>query len=214
MSSLRDEPPIEPLLDTWGRFNDAARWRWSLRTRPASDEAPVLNAWGAGQVAEFLEALRPIARVRQAFFNGPPDSPPLAVPEHTWNERQESHARFESALLEAVRTSPTPITSAELRFDLYVWVRTPTSGAPVRGWVAGTAESDLQFETRNPYGSLTMDHTLFRDGATYWDANTTLHRLNSPLLRQALAAIEARLGPIQEVEGLPDVTRTGFESIR
>ena len=46
MNSLRDKPPIEPLLDTWGRFSNAACWRWSPRTSPTSDEASVLNAWG------------------------------------------------------------------------------------------------------------------------------------------------------------------------
>jgi hypothetical protein len=213
MSSLREAPPIEPLQDTWGRFKHAASWMWSPRSRPASDEAPALNVWGAGQLAELLEALRPIARVRKASFNGPPDSPPLAAPECHWDWRQAPPAGFERSLIEAVRTAPSPITTVELMFDLYVWVRTATASAPVRGWLAGAAQGDLQFETSSPYGALMMNHTLFRDGATHGDSNAELHRLNSPLLRQALAAIEERLGPITEVEGLPDVTRTGFASI-
>ncbi|WP_375771384.1 hypothetical protein NR798_10925 [Archangium gephyra] len=214
MSSWRDEDTLEPLLDTWRRFKYAASWTWHPRSRPASDEARELNVWGAGQLADLLEVLRPIARVRTAHFNGPPGAPPPPVLESDWNEQETSHTGFERRLVELVRTTHGPLTGVELTFDLYVWVRTATARAPVRGWVRGAAEGVLLFETHEPYGVLSMDHTLFRDGATHGDSNAELHRLNNPLLKEALAEIEVRLGPIEHVEGLPGVTRTGFDSLR
>jgi hypothetical protein len=213
MSSHRDAAPLEPLLDTWRRCKYAASWTWAPRSRPPSDEARALNAWGASQLVDLLEVLRPIARVRTALFNGPPDSPPLTTPKCTWNEQETPHTGFERKLVEAVRTASGAITLVELTFDLYVWVHTATERSPVRGWVRNAAEVDLQFEAHDPSGVLSMEHTLFRDGATHGDSNAELHRLNSPLLKDALAAIEARLGPIVHVEGLPGVTRAGFESL-
>jgi hypothetical protein len=212
MISLRDDDCIEPLLDTWRHLDHAASWIWSPRSRPTSDEAPVLNAWGADQVADLLDALRPIARMRRARFNGPPDAPP-APPERTWIGKDTPQASFERALIDAMRAAPGPITTVELVFDLYVWVRTAAARTPMRGWVRNAAYGDLQFEKDDPYGALMMQHTLFRDGATHGNSNTELHRLNRPLLKDALEAIETRLGPIVHVEGLPDVTRTGFASI-
>lgn len=213
MDSLRDNDTVEPLLDTWRYFKYAASWMWSPRSRPASNEARVLNAWGADQLTSLLEALRPIARVRTALLNGPPDSPPLSNPEFTWDKRQTPHAGFERRLAEALRKAPIPITSLELTLDLYVWVRTAAAHTPTRGWVRGLADADLQFEVESPYGALMMNHTLFRDGATHGDSNAELYRLNSPLLKQALAAIETRLGPIEHIQGLPGVTRTGFSPV-
>ena len=135
------------------------------------------------------------------------------MPKFTWNEQNASHAEFELSLVEFIRTASNAVTSIEMTFDLYVWVHTATVNSPVRGWVRKTAEVGLQLEIRNPYGALSMDHTLFRDGATHGESNAELHRLNNPLLKEALAAIEARLGPIVEIEGLPDVTRTGFKTL-
>ncbi|MET0403001.1 MAG: hypothetical protein ABW123_11390 [Cystobacter sp.] len=75
------------------------------------------------------------------------------------------------------------------------------------------ADVDLQFETHNPTGVLSMAHTLFRDGNINGSPNTELHHLNNPLLKNLLTTIEARLGPIEYVEGMPGVTRTGFETL-
>lgn len=213
MSSGRDEDTVEPLLDTWRHFKYAASWMWSCHSKPVSDGACVLNPWGASQLAGLLEALRHLARLRTALFNGPPGAPLIAAPEYAWKDQAEKHSGFERRVLDALRTSPGTVTSVEMTFDLHVWVRTAMDQAPVRGWVRDAAEGDFQFELNHSHGAFSMDHTLFRDGATHGDSNAVLHRLNSPLLKDALAAIEERLGPIEHVEGLEGVTRSGFASI-
>lgn len=207
----RDNPTIEPVMDSWRNYSDAASWIWEPRSRPESDEAPALNVWGAEQLSQLLEAIRPLARVRKAFFGGPPESRPLPVPERTWDERESSNAGFERMLIHSLRTASIPITVVELRFDLDVWVRTKEGRVPVRGWVRGAMRGELMLETQNPYGALMMNHTLFLGGALHGVSNADLHRLNAPLLAEALEAIEARLGPITEVDGLEAVMRTGFK---
>jgi hypothetical protein len=101
----------------------------------------------------------------------------------------------------------------ELSFDLDVWVRTTEGRTPVRGWVRNVMSGEFMLETASPYGALMMDHTLFLGGSLHGVSNTDLHRLNAPLLANALEAIEARLGPITEVSGIGGVTRTGFKSM-
>jgi hypothetical protein len=207
----RDNPPITPVMDSWRNYSSAASWLWTPRSRPEGDDAPTLNAWGAEQLSQFLEALRPFARIRTAFFGGPPESRPLPVPEHTWDERESSHAGFERMLIHALRTASIPITVVELSFDLDVWVRTQEGSPPARGWVRGLMRGELMLEMENPYGAVMMNHTLFLGGSFHGRSNADLHRLNAPMLATALKTIEARLGPITEVEGLDEVTRTGFK---
>jgi len=211
VSSSRDNPTIEPVMDTWRNYSSAATWIWEPRSRPEGDDAPALNTWGADQFLQLLEALRPLARVRKAFFGGPPESRPLPVPERTWDERGSSNAGFERMLINALRTAATPITVVELSFDLDVWVRTQEGRAPVRGWVRGAMRGELMLETQNPYGALMMNHTLFLGRSLHGVSNADLHRLNAPLLTKVLKAIEEHLGPITEVDGLEGVTRTGFK---
>lgn len=214
MNSDRDADTLEPLMNTWRWFKDGATWYWVPRSRPASDAVQDLNPWSAAQLAEVLSAFRAIARVRMAVFNTPPESPPLSTSEWRWIPQETPHAAFENKLVTAVKTEPHPLTSATLTLDLDVWVRVASRKTPVRGWVPDAARVHLLFERNSPYGALSMDHTLFMDGATYDDSNAELHRLNQPLLQETLAAIEARVGFISEVEGrLPGVCRTGFGSI-
>lgn len=201
-ASPHDEPCTAPIMDTWRNWDGAGSWTWSPR-----------GPWGVDQLAAVLDALHPIARVRAAVFGGPPDVPPLAMPERTWPEGV-THDAFERSLVEAALNEAVPITTIDLVLDLRVWVRTATSGTtPVLAWVNRAAEVALYFGPTSPHGTLDIHHTLFIDGNLAGDPNTELHRLNQPLLRDALAAIESRFGPITEVAGLPGVSRTGFTSI-
>lgn len=214
MEAHRDADTIEPLMNTWRWFKDGATWYWVPRSRPDSAEARDLNPWSATQLTEVLAAFHHIARVRTASFNTPPGSPSPATDEWRWNPGKTSHAEFERKLVTAVRTEPHPLSSATLVLDLNVWVRTASRKSPLRGWVPNAAHIQMLFEKDSPYGALSLEHTLFMDGATYDDSNAELHRLNQPLLQETLAAIEARVGSISEVEGrLPGITRTGFQSI-
>lgn len=207
MRSEYDPACIEPVLDTWGNWGGAATWTWSLRDRPGEDH----NRWAAGRVEALLAALRPIARVREVLFDGPADATPLAEPERTWPDGV-AHQEFERAVIDAVHAAPVPVATVDLTLDLHVWVRTARDAAPVRGWVRSISSASLVFDEA-PYGAWMMHHTLFIDGQLHGDSNAELHRLNQPLLRDTLAAIEATLGPIIEVTGLPGVTRTGFASL-
>lgn len=201
MTALRDEPCVVPVMDTWRNWDRAGSWLWSPRI-----------PWNVDQLAAVLEVLHPIARTREALLGGPPDAPPLAMPERVWHDGV-AHAVFERSLVEAARTAAVPITTIDLVLDLRVWVRTATTRTmPVLGWVRSAAEVSLYFAGRNPYGALVIHHTLFIDGKLAGDPNIELHRLNQPLLRDVLAAIESRFGPIIEVEGLPGVSPTGFTS--
>jgi len=214
MNSRQDEPDITPVLDTWGNSSHAASWMWSPRSRPASHEVVALNAWGADELTLTLETLQPFARVRSAYFDGGPGVP-LVNPSRDWNSLMTSQAGFVRGLVNTLRNSRQVITSVSLTLDLDVWVRVAAGGAPVRGWVSGMADANLFFDD-DPYGAISMGHTLFVDGAWFGqsgDSNTELHRLNAPLLKDALARIEARLGPIVEVDGLDGITRTGFASL-
>jgi len=215
MTSHRDTDTIKPLMDTWRWFKGAATWYWIPRSRPPSDKAPELNPWSATQLTEVLAVFHRIARVRTILFNTPPQSPRLSTPEVRWNKETMSHAEFEQKLITIVRTEPHPLISADLTLDLYVWVRTEPRNPPVRSWILNAASINLLFEENSPYGALSIEHTLFLDGATYDDSNSELHRLNQPLLQETLVDVEARLGPISEVEGrLPGIIRMGFESLK
>lgn len=201
-ASVCDEPRIMPIMDTWRNWDRAGTWVWTPR-----------GAWSADRLGAVLDVLRPLARVSAAMLGGPPDAPPLATPELAWSD-SVAHAAFERALVETVRTATVPITTIDIALDLRVWVRTATSRTTlVRGWVHRAAEAALYFGPTSPQGALSIHHTLFMAGNLAGDPNTDLHRLNQPLLRDALAAIELRLGPITEVEGLPGVIRTGFASL-
>lgn len=212
MTSLRDADTLQPLLETWRRFKYAASWLWTPRSRPVGETPQALNAWGVAQLNEVFHTLSPLMRVRTALFLGRPDAPPPPVSKFTWAGHEEPHAKFEQKLIDFMKECPIALGSVEMTFDLHVWVHLELRQAPVRGWVDEAANVDLDFEPRSPYGALSMNHTLFRDGATHGDSNAELHRLNNPLLKKTLEMIESRLGTIDEVEGLPDVTRTGFES--
>jgi hypothetical protein len=201
-ATIQDEPCVAPILDTWRNWDRAGSWLWSPRV-----------PWSVDELALVLDVLRPIARVREALFGGPPDAPPLATPEHEWPEGVR-HDVFERSLVEAARAAAVPITTIDIVLDLRVWVRTaPSPATPVLGWVRSAAEMSLYLDDQSPYGALMIHHTLFVDGNLSGEPNTELHRLNQPLLCDALAAIESRLGPITEVEGLPGVSRTGFASL-
>ncbi len=209
----RDQPCIEAVMDTWRNWSGAGTWTWAPRTRPTGDAAADLDRWGAAQVAALLEALRPFARVREALLDGPPEAPLVASGEFRWSG-EAPHAEFERAVIDAVRTASGPVTTIDLAFDLHVWVRTAASPTmPVRGWVRGLGTASLVVRRADPYGALSVHHTLFVDGILNGDSNAELHRLDQPLLRDALDSLEARLGPIVEVAGVPGVGRTGFASV-
>lgn len=200
-SSIRDEPCVTPIMDTWRNWDGAGSWTWSPR-----------GPWGVEQLAAVIDALRPIARVHKAIFGGPLDASPIAMPEHTWREAVR-HDDFERSLIETAVNEVAPITTIDLVLDLRVWVRTATSRVtPVLGWVCRAADVAIYFGPGAPHGTLEIHHTLFIDGNLAGDPNAELHRRNQPLLRDALAAIESRLGPIAEVAGLPGISSSGFTS--
>lgn len=208
--TARNNPSIAPVMDSWGNHSSSASWIWVPRSRPDSEAAAALNAWGTEQLSRLLEAVRPLARVRTAFFGGPPEVPPLPEPERTWNERESSHTGFEQLLIRSLRTAPTPVTVVELSFDIDVWVRTEENRPPVRGWVRSAMDGELMLEAESPYGALTINHTLFLGHSLHGVPNTELHRLNAPLITQVITSITEQLGPITEMEGLQGVTLTGI----
>lgn len=210
MKLLEDAPCITPCLDSWSHRDHAAKWMWTPRSRPSTDRADVLNAWTAGQIEALLAALGPLARLRSVIFTSAAPLPRSLVQHDLGAAGSLDQSSLVRQVMTALGMAPAPVTSVELTLDLYVWVHTQPELPPVQGWIHGLARVDLQSETDSPYGALMMNHTLFRDGTTLVRSNAGLHRLNQPLLAAALAQIESRLGPIESVEGLPDVDRGGF----
>ncbi|WP_428264448.1 hypothetical protein [Haliangium sp.] len=165
-----------------------------------------LNASSAQRLEAVLTALALIARPRSALFSGPPGGESL--PMLKW--QSGSNAAFQREVLATLADAPFPITSAEIELDLFAWVHVEDQSAPIQGWLERAADLDMSFETEAPYSALAMGHTLYRDGNTNGPSNHELHLLNAPMLKAALAAVEAVEGPITEVEGFTDVTREGF----
>lgn len=212
MTAQRDAPCVEPVRDTWGTWSSAASWLWTPRTRPAGSDDAALNAWGADQLVALCEALRPIARLRELSCNTLPDVT-VAVPPCAWAPGQ-AHDAFERDAIAAVRHREVPLSTLDAALDLHAWVRTAASpAAPVRGWVCPGMWASIHIELDDPYGALNLHHTLFFGGALHGAPNTELYQRNSPLLRDAIAAIEAALGPITETSGLPGVTRDGIAPV-
>ena len=197
----RDLPCISPLRDSWRGHKYAASWMWE----PPGQTEP-LNLSSARRLEIVLERLAPIARLRSVLFNEP--SGGESLPLLQWQEG--SNEAFQHEVLATLGNAENPINDAEIWLDLFAWVHVEGQSLPVQGWLERGAWLDISFETETPYTSLSIDHTLYRDGNSNGPSNHELHLLNAPLLRSVLAAMEEAEGPITEVDGLPDVTREGF----
>ncbi len=210
-----DDPCVPARLDTWRNCSAAGRWTWSIDRQPASDAVADVNAWATAELKGLFDAIRPFARVREMLLDEGTDVPPEALDVTSRELRWQPgvpHDAFERHLLERTRTMSVPIANIALAFDLLVWVRTDASPTvPVLGWVHRIGGGTLALRPLPAGASLEMHSTLFFSGNWYGDSNLELSRLNQPLLRDALAAIEAKGGPITEVDGLPSVSRTGFD---
>jgi hypothetical protein len=117
-----------------------------------------------------------------------------------------------------VRGCSTRIVEAQLALDLCVWFRTASSPVqPRRGWLrTGHTEIEIsvQPDTNEGYATLALDHSLFAARSPELDDNGELHRLDAPLLEQALRRWQARIGARSvELSGaLVGVRDHGFSS--
>jgi hypothetical protein len=198
----RDDACVEPILDSWRMHREAGSWRWYIRPEPHSGTVTGFNRWAAHHAALLIAALTPLVRIYRGFAGA------LEIPIRTG----ESHDAFDRRLLEAIRRAPDTVTSIELSLDLWAYARTldsPTT--PVRGWIHGIGKAYLLLAPPS-FGAFDMDCTLFVDTEESDEPNEELHRLNQPLLRRALAAVESTWGPIVEFEGMDGVSETGFDA--
>jgi hypothetical protein len=210
MTPSREAPCIEPIPDGARWCVAAATWRWSLRARPSGDAATAINPWGASQLAALLAALTPLARVRELRFATPAKLDLLAAASYLWTPG-EPHAAFERSAIELVRTAVLPIAAIHVVLDVCVWLRTPPGAdAPVRGWIGAALRGALRPEADAADAELHLDHTLFFDPAPHGVTDAELARLNQPLLRDALAALDAGPGPIDAASGSFGVLRAGI----
>lgn len=197
---------IEPLYDTWRSKDGVGTWGMYLSFDFNYCSTKNINNWFASKIRETLDSFTGLVRIWSIFLNemsiAGRDKKSASF---NWQE-STFYEDYLANLFKGIQEYPVPIDRLTILVDMSVFVRTKEyPDRPILGWVRnlGELEISLELEDRKPYIYLTMDRTLFcQFSYLYQEDNSELFYLNQPLLENALRRWEARLGEIEEVEGL------------
>lgn len=196
---------IAPLHDTWGWKKYAGTWGITPPFNFTTLSTQEVNIWFAKTLISTLEAFFDLARVWQVSFGTDYTRADLAEPITLEWKLGESYENYIEDMLREIQQYAAPISTIEIKVDLYVYVRTPESpNQPIRVWVRELGEFEIRGgpEYGEPYLHFDIAHTLFYPYTMGGENNSELYFLNQPLLENALRCWEKSFGPICEVEGL------------